>query len=104
VFRSRSRSLLARGERGGVLGGEELFFCRGGGVSGAEVDVVVDPAVCEDEGGVGIWCGIRPKRDSQMRMVRIENRRSNMTMKACRLLFPLTVGTFITSVHVSAHV
>jgi hypothetical protein len=32
-----------------------LFFCRGGGVSGAEVDVVVDPAVCEDGGGVGIW-------------------------------------------------
>jgi hypothetical protein len=32
-----------------------LFFWRGEGVSGAEVDVVVvEPAVREDEGGVGI--------------------------------------------------
>ena len=42
------------------------------GVSGAEVDVIVDPAVREDEGG---------------------NRRSNMMMKVCHLLYPLTRGT-----------
>jgi hypothetical protein len=32
----------------------KIFFVGGGGASGAEVDVIVDPAVREDEGGVGI--------------------------------------------------
>jgi hypothetical protein len=34
---------------------KNCFSVGGGGVSGAEVDVVIDPAACEDEGGVGIW-------------------------------------------------
>jgi hypothetical protein len=51
----RSKSLFARGREEDWEEVENCLFWRGEGIGGAEVDVVVDPAVREEEGGgVGI--------------------------------------------------